>query len=220
MSQPSIDELALKHGTDKASSHHNYTATYQPLFEPLRHQPITLLELGYLHGASARTWREYFTHATIIAIDNDCHPTAGRPENIYLYKTDQADHEQLTKIHYTHGDYNIIIDDASHISSKTIASFEILWPMLKPGGHYIVEDTHGSYHSHYYGHREADENPNTRKHTTMWYFKRLVDDVNYHDEPTNPDRALYPRRYWRGHLIDTITFKYNLIHIQKGVATL
>lgn len=211
-----LDELALKHGTDKASSHHNYTATYEPLFKPLRHKPITLLELGWGTGASAHLWSEYFTNprAQIAMVDKEFPPWTAVAGHIYLHRTDQADTDKLTEIHHEHGDFDIIIDDASHISSKTIASFEILWPMLKPGGHYIIEDTHSSYHAHYYGDTEADENPDTTKPTALQYFKRLIDDVNYHDEPHNP-LALYPRKYWLGHTINTITFKYNLAIIKK-----
>jgi hypothetical protein len=210
-----LDELALKHGTDKSSASHNYTAIYEPLFEPLRHQPITLLELGYYKGASAATWCAYFTHPAAHIISVDLEQPPGDPFGD-CYQADQASHPALNKIHQLHGPFDIVIDDASHISSKTIASFEILWPMLKPGGYYIVEDTHGSYHEQFYGTSEADKNPNTRRHTTMHYFKRLVDDVNYHNEPANPDWALYPRKYWRGYTLTSITFLYNLIILRKA----
>lgn len=217
MQMLTLDQLALKHGTDKSSASHNYTAIYEPIFEPLRHQPITLLELGYLDGASARLWCDYFDHpaTTILGIDIDDKTDTTDDPRAWFYQADQADAQQLTSFHDAHGSFDIIIDDASHISSKTIASFETLWPMLKPGGHYIIEDTHSSYHSHYYGHAEADENPVTKINTTMAYFKRLVDDVNYHDEGSN-QWALYPRIYWRGHNLDHITFRYNLITLRKA----
>jgi hypothetical protein len=147
MPLPTLDELALKHSTDKNSTGHNYTPHYDQLFTPLRHQPITLLELGYLEGASAKTWAEYFTHPDrrIIMIDIGHYLPKTDHDSVHLYPdTDQTDVDKLTKIHQLHGDYHIIIDDAGHNPQKILASYEILFPMLKPGGHYIIEDTHSS----------------------------------------------------------------------------
>jgi len=41
-----------------------------------------------------------------------------------------------------HGPFDIIIDDASHISPLSIRSFEILFKLLKRGGIYVIEDLH------------------------------------------------------------------------------
>jgi hypothetical protein len=38
-----------------------------------------------------------------------------------------------------------VIDDASHIYEPTRASFETLFPYLRPGGLYIIEDWQWSY---------------------------------------------------------------------------
>ena len=38
-----------------------------------------------------------------------------------------------------------IVDDASHINWHQIQAFELLFPCLKPGGIYIVEDIDSSY---------------------------------------------------------------------------
>src|SRR4029077_11377083 len=38
------------------------------------------------------------------------------------------------------GSIDVVIDDASHLYGPTRRSFEILFPLLKPGGAYIIED--------------------------------------------------------------------------------
>ena len=36
--------------------------------------------------------------------------------------------------------FNLIIDDAGHSANEQIKNFEILFPILKPGGIYSIED--------------------------------------------------------------------------------
>jgi hypothetical protein len=52
---------------------------------------------------------------------------------------------------------DVTIDDASHLSSKTITSFRTWFPMLAHGGLYVVEDVATSYDVTYWG--EAESNP-------------------------------------------------------------
>jgi hypothetical protein len=58
-----LDELAIKHGTDKSSPYHDYCRIHEELLAPLRHEPVALLELGVANGASLRMWGDYFTQA-------------------------------------------------------------------------------------------------------------------------------------------------------------
>ena len=43
------------------------------------------------------------------------------------------------------GNFDVIIDDGSHLPSHQVISFEALWKSVVPGGQYIVEDTETSY---------------------------------------------------------------------------
>lgn len=46
---------------------------------------------------------------------------------------------------YIGGEFDIIIDDGSHIGTEQIATFNNLWPSLNPGGWYVVEDLFAAY---------------------------------------------------------------------------
>lgn len=251
MTRPTLDELGIKHGCDKASTVSmdwqwavNYLHRYDQLFTVLRDEPITLLELGWgeydpetgrhdnpnLGGRSAAMWREYFPNATIAVIDIE-HKT-NTVDGVHLYQGAQDDPQFLAGIHDELGDFDIIIDDASHISSKTIASFRILWPYLKPGGGlYCVEDLHTSYHPWWHGAGEASMDPDkpcpmTNQPTAMQWLKRLADDANYRGQrlhgpdpdDLNTDWDCYPQRFWRGYTVDSVTFAYNLCIITKAAA--
>jgi hypothetical protein len=40
------------------------------------------------------------------------------------------------------GPFDLIADDASHIGSQTGHTFAMLWPLVAPGGYYVIEDWH------------------------------------------------------------------------------
>lgn len=77
-----IDELAIKHNTDKSSLDHQYTQFYQKYFDTYITNPKKILELGIYttkididgplldySGASLKTWAEYYPDAMIYGLD-------------------------------------------------------------------------------------------------------------------------------------------------------
>lgn len=173
-----LNELALHFGTDKSTAHHGYCDTYERYFAPLRDEPITLLELGFggYHypdrgGAGAKMWAEYFQNGTIVTTDIYAKNTVGH-NRIFFYQGDQTDGKFLLEVIARTHRPDIIVDDGGHQVDTVIKSFEILFPMLKPGGWYVVEDVHTSYFKdHGYGGGWHDG-------TSMNYFKRLTDHLN------------------------------------------
>lgn len=210
-----LDEIAVKSGTDKSSTHHNYTKWYERYFEPIRNQKLNILELGFgghedpeAGGNSAEMWRNYFPNATIVIIDNEA--KSKKIKGVNFHQGSQDDHAFLQSLFKKYGEFDIIIDDASHISSLTIKSWEILYPFLKSNGVYVVEDTHMAYHDFYYGKDEANENPdlpcNGNFPTAMQYFKRMADEVN---------AGLFPEKYHIGFDLEYLHFYYNILFIGK-----
>jgi cephalosporin hydroxylase len=145
-----LDALAHMHITDKKSEGHNYVQYYHALFEPLRWKPITVLEMGVAWGGSIRMWRDYFPYGTIIGVDlfKECPVDSARSAyngqsladlDAHLFQVDQQD-PQLPELVAPWCPLNIVIDDCAHIPDKTLASFELLWPLVAPGGVYAIED--------------------------------------------------------------------------------
>lgn len=74
-----IDELTIKHNTDKSSLDHNYTQFYQKYFDKYVINPNKILELGIYtttnskelgsSGASLKTWSEYYPECEIYGLD-------------------------------------------------------------------------------------------------------------------------------------------------------
>ena len=202
-----LDDLALKYGTDKGSTDHNYCPHYEQYFGRHRDEPLTLLELGVYKGASMQMWRDYFPNATIVGLDRN--PTA--VTNCFTYVGDQADSDTIEKMAKFHGPFDIIIDDASHISSKTIASFDRLYQHLAPGGVYVIEDLQTSYDEKNYGTSEALANPNLhlaeKTYTAMGLCKRLADEVN---------GSLFNQNFRLGYDLSSVQFFPNIVFITKA----
>lgn len=56
--------------------------------------------------------------------------------------------------------FDLIVDDGSHIPSHQLLSLIALWPLLKPGGNFAVEDVETSYWGRFtsvYDYPMADE---------------------------------------------------------------
>jgi predicted O-methyltransferase YrrM len=112
-----------------------------------------IFELGTFDGGSSVFWFELLKPDKLVAIDvkkrgdSDYfkkYISANSLENkIKAYwQTNQADKNRLEKIYkenFSSG-LDLVIDDASHLYDKTKASFEALFPFLRTGGLYIIED--------------------------------------------------------------------------------
>lgn len=59
-----------------------------------------------------------------------------------LYETSQDDAPTLAEVlaRETSGPLDLVVDDASHFYDLSRRSFEILFPRLRPGGVYVIED--------------------------------------------------------------------------------
>jgi predicted O-methyltransferase YrrM len=116
-------------------------------------RPRNMLEIGIWDGGSAAFWFEHLRPERLVAIDIE-----DREDNPYFrayveknelqgrvithWRTDQADGARLHEIvdRDLGGALDCVIDDGSHLYEHTKASFEALFPRLRPGGLYIIED--------------------------------------------------------------------------------
>lgn len=125
---------------------HDYTSIYERWFEPMRNESLRLLEIGVcdprMPGASLKGWYEYFPNATIFGYDIlDAHRFDN--DRVATFVGDQSDRADLARfVESSGGEFDIIIDDGSHRPMHQQVSLAFLFPHLKPGGQYIIEDLH------------------------------------------------------------------------------
>lgn len=205
-----LDQIALRAKTDKASDGHNYTPVYASYLEKHRQDPLLIFELGiggYQYpdrgGQSLRMWYEYFPKATIVGID--LHHKAGLSnDRTHIVQGSQDDAALMASLVEKYGAPDLVIDDASHQCPLTIRSFEVLFPLLKPGGLYFCEDVHVSFWNEYQG----DPNPDSTKPTTVNFFRSLTPQLSH--DTLHPDT----RNAYAGYL-DFIHFYRNLVIVKK-----
>lgn len=144
-----LDEIGNSFGTDKGSiSTHNYLDYYDYLFGLLREEPIVLVEIGVQFGYSIKMWLEYFTQAKIHGIDIVADYSCSNPR-VRLWTGDQRDVNFWNRFKSEVPYADIIIDDGCHNADAQKITFESLWPLLKSGGTYIIEDWFTVYDPHF-----------------------------------------------------------------------
>ena len=148
--------LFATHGSDK--DRNGYSSLYTALFTHLKEAPINVLEVGigtmlpghfsmkgympdsYQPGASLRAWRDFFPNGSIHGLDvqPDCLFSEQRVTTHHCNSTEEF-HCRAWKqmVNLT---FDIIVDDGSHWDKDQLATLKNLWPSLKPGGYYVIED--------------------------------------------------------------------------------
>ena len=207
-----LNKLGRIYGTDKIGTHF-YTPHYQTHLRRFKYKRINLLEIGvggyenpYGGGRSLRMWKKYFPFGKIFSLD--IYDKSALQENrIKIFKGSQVDKNFLDKVIEVTGKIDIIIDDGSHINEHVIETFNLLFPKLKDGGIYVIEDTQTSYWEDFGGDSADLNNPKTM----MNYFKSLTDALN-NQEFVIPN---YKQSYFDRKIV-SMHFYHNLIFIYKG----
>lgn len=149
-------EIAYKYHTDKGPSEnplaHAYTSHYHDLLKNRRDSIKRVVEIGlgwpglmhsyYEAAGSLLMWRDYFPNAEIFGLD--IRPDALRNEaRIHSFLCDQSNEVSLRSAATRIGaDFDLIVDDGSHVPKDQVLTAKIFVPLLANGGLYIIEDVH------------------------------------------------------------------------------
>ena len=124
-----MEQLFRKYGCEKIW--HSYSDLYEADFEPMRNDPINILEVGTFRGESINVWLEYFPNATIYTID-----TFGRvaPDDLPMLKNSRVSYAKLDSTapecnkHFKAlgQKFNFIIDDGLHTPEGQQKTFDNL----------------------------------------------------------------------------------------------
>lgn len=165
-----LNNLGIKHNTDKASPWHNYLNLYEKYLAPFKTKPLTFLEIGVHTGNSMYMWAEYFTHSNtkLYGLDH-MDKVEIKPARFKLFLGRQEDRKALREVAEQIGMFDVIIDDGGHTMIQQQTSFGFLFPWVKSNGLYIIEDLHTSYNQIK---RKRFSATNTKK-TTLWMLKNL-----------------------------------------------
>lgn len=141
-------------GTDKQTNH-NYGDAYDDLFRnydlnlhgwySTRDQVKLMMEVGIADGSSLSAWAEAFPNAQCVGMD--IHPPSWRErcistERLEFHLGDQRLREDCERA-VGGRQFDFICEDATHNIGNTLLTLYWLWPHVKPGGMYVVEEWDG-----------------------------------------------------------------------------
>lgn len=140
-----LQELAIRHPTDKNWLHNYYNRIYEDAFAPIRDKVKNICEIGIDKGDSLRIMKSYFKNAEIFGYD--INPALlFKEDRINTAIMDQSDPAELDRFLNEHHDreFDIIIDDGSHRMYDQQITLAKLFPKVKQGGLFVCEDLHTS----------------------------------------------------------------------------
>ena len=143
-----VKDLFFMSNCEASKEFESYFDLYHSLFSPLRNELISLMEIGGRNGSSLEVWEKYFQNASLIVgcdIDQMYKNTYCASDIIKIISGDVNLNQVMADIKNITQSFDIIIDCGSRICSDIVSSFLNYFPLLKPGGLYIVEDVHALY---------------------------------------------------------------------------
>lgn len=150
LTRPTLEDLAFAYATDKSHDDHKYTDLYSMLLDPLRDSTTNITEVGIASGQSLWMWHEYFSLATVWGLDlrvsARLREVFGSMNRVHLLTCDATSPEALAAVGFANESMDIIVDDGLHEADANQRVLLNMWPLLRPGGLYFMEDiTTGSF---------------------------------------------------------------------------
>lgn len=227
-----LDALGVLEGTDKSSCNSggwDYLRHYEYFFREFRDLPINLIEIGVQQGYSLKMWKEYFRQATIIGVDINPNCTQLSEDRVVVEIGSQDDPVFLSDLCRRYPP-SIIIDDGSHLAHHNIFTFEHMFPLLRPGGIYIVEDLAFHFETSHSVDAKVTQNPvdfllaHTRNvvagnflrsddNGTAGYLKKHIDSVTFFHSS-----ALIRKSFEKRRVNETIELGESILRSRPGFA--
>jgi len=150
----------------------SYFGPYDRHFSRFRGKDVSILEIGIANGGGLQMWKNYLGDKSRI-YGIDIRPSCMFEESqITCFLGDQQDVKFLDSVMSKIGELDMVCDDGGHSMEQQINSFIKIWPYVKPGGVYLVEDLITSYHPN---NKYGSEN---RDNSFISVVKNMIDEVN------------------------------------------
>src|ERR1700730_6079246 len=164
-----MERVFYSHDDRVAHKWHDYLSVYDRHSNRFRGTAAAFLEIGVCHGGSLQVWkRSLGPGARIHGLDILQICAEVEEPGIQVHVCDTADRAKLIDVLEKIGPLDLVVDDGSHFRDHEERCFEEIFPRMREGGVYIVEDLQCSYWQAYRGGYR-------RRGTFVEYAKDLVD---------------------------------------------
>jgi len=174
--------LELRKGDFFVFKERSLVERYVSLIDEL--EPQHIFELGFFQGGSTLFFAEVARPQRLVAIDRrtlkevrkrvESHAgSQDLSDVVRIYgDVDQADRRRLAELvaeAFRDAPLDLVVDDCSHLYEATRASFNELFPRLRPGGAYVIED--------WWPHTPMDEGPSNGRFRDQVPLARLLFEI-------------------------------------------
>ena len=126
---------------DKKIIAHGYAKIYEKYLKKHKDEYLNIIELGSFYGNASAAFYFYFKNAQIYSADINPDMYLYRSKRLKNFFTDTSSRTSIEKnILSRNIEFDLIIEDASHMIKDQIISLFILFKNLKPGGFFIIEE--------------------------------------------------------------------------------
>lgn len=208
-----LDELFIKYETDKSSKFHSYHKIYEEILFPFIDIDMNLFISGIggyntnRGGGDLLAFKEYLPKAKIVGIDIYDKSFLNQ-DRITTYICSEDDEITMKGIIMIEGIPDVIINDGSHCNLLVIKNFKLLFPILKSGGVFVIEDIETSW----YGSEEYEgcwDGNDFTANTTINFFRKLINELN------GQYIAHFKSEYEWAKDIESISYYKNIIIVRK-----
>ena len=138
----SLKSLINNEKTDKDTLH-SYIDLYDELLKDKKTTATNVCEIGVLHGGSIKLWKDYFTRATVYALDikdNTKDWDGVKDPRIKLFLNKNAYDFKVVSDLFNGVKFDFILDDGPHTLDSMKLAIRFYTPLLKSDGIFMIED--------------------------------------------------------------------------------
>ena len=175
MISKTLAQLYAEHQGKVSDKWSLYLEEYDRIFGSSRDKPVKLLEIGVQNGGALEIWSKYFPKGEKF-IGCDINPECSRlrydESRVEVVIGDANSDNVQTEILKHSPEFDIVIDDGSHVSGDIVKSFARYFPNITDGGVFVAEDLHCSYWKDF-------EGGLFYPFSAITFFKHLADVINH-----------------------------------------
>ena len=120
---------------------HGYSKFYENIFKNFKNDKLNILEIGSFYGNASAALYFYFKNSKIFGADINPDMFKYTSKRIKSFYVNSSDANSISKeIILQNYSFDIIIEDASHMLKDQIISLFLLFPIIEPGGYFIIEE--------------------------------------------------------------------------------
>jgi hypothetical protein len=141
----SLESIVDNSRTDK-NTVHSYLPLYDQLLKNKKESAKQVLEVGIANGGSIKLWHDYFTNATVHALDicsiDRVWDGIKNNDKIKIYASTDAYDKDFFNTHFLKRDIkcDFMLDDGPHTLESMIAFIQLYSQIMTGDGILIIED--------------------------------------------------------------------------------